>query len=102
MKKYESLTFSSICFMFYVYILKSLKDKSLYIGFTPDLRNRIEKHNNGEVFSTKDIRPLKLVYYEAYLSKKDAINREQQLKRFAKGFYQLKGRLEFSLKMLER
>lgn len=87
---------------YYVYILKSFKDNSFYIGCTPDLRNRIVKHNKGEVYSTKNLRPFKLIYYEAYLSKEDAFMREKQLKRFAKGFAQLKGRLKFSLLMLER
>lgn len=87
--------------MFYTYVLQSKKDKSFYIGFAVDLRDRMLKHNRGEVKSTKNIRPLELIYYEAYKSKKDALYREEQLKRFAKGFYQLKGRLKNSL-MLER
>ena len=35
--------------MCYVYILLSKKDGELYIGSTPDLKKRIEKHNNGLV-----------------------------------------------------
>ena len=83
--------------MFYVYVLKSGKDSSFYIGFAPDLKLRMRKHNQGEVISTKNLRPLKLIYYEAYLSKRDVIMREKQLKRFAKGFASLKGRIKFSL-----
>ncbi len=83
--------------MFYVYILKSTKDHSHYIGFAVDLRERIVKHNNGLVRSTKNIRPLVLVYYEAYRSKTDALIREKRLKRFAKGFASLKGRIKYSL-----
>ena len=66
--------------MFYVYILQSLKDKSFYIGFTPDLKNRVVKHNKRRVSSTREKIPWKLVYYEAYLNRKDATGREKFLK----------------------
>ena len=66
--------------MYYAYILRSLKDKSLYIGYSPDLRNRLRKHNAKQVSSTKDKVPLKLIYYEAYLERKDATGREKFLK----------------------
>ena len=66
--------------MYYIYILQSLTDKSLYIGYTPDLRNRIVKHNKGQVTSTKDKIPFKLIYYEAYLNRRDATGREKFLK----------------------
>lgn len=83
--------------MFYVYILKSSKDGSLYIGFAEDLKARLVKHSQGLVRSTKNLRPLILIYYEAYKSKKDALIREKRLKQFAKGFASLKGRLKNSL-----
>ena len=66
--------------MYYTYVLKSLKDNELYIGWTNDLKNRFAKHQSGTVESTKDRRPLKLVYYEACLLKDDAITREKALK----------------------
>lgn len=83
--------------MFYVYLLKSSKDSSLYIGFTPDLKARMIKHNQGLVQSTKNLRPLELVYYESYKHKQDAIIREKRLKQFAKGYSMLKSRLRNSL-----
>ena len=52
--------------MFYVYILKSKKDKKCYIGSTNDLKRRFEEHNKGKIFSTKYRRPLILIYYEAF------------------------------------
>lgn len=64
----------------YVYILQSLKDKSLYIGYTKNLMNRFREHNSGENPSTKPFIPYKLIYYEAFLSRIDAINREEYLK----------------------
>jgi putative endonuclease len=66
--------------MFYVYVLFSEKDRKLYIGITPDLRRRIIKHKTGYVPSTKNRRPLRLIYYEAYGVKEDAIRREKYLK----------------------
>ena len=65
---------------FYTYVLRSLKDGKLYIGWTNDLRKRIEKHNLGKSLSTNDRRPLKLIYYEACLSKENALKREKKLK----------------------
>ncbi len=66
--------------MFYIYILKSQKDKQFYTGYTNDLNNRINEHNNGEVASTKNRLPLELVYYEACLNQQDATHREKYLK----------------------
>lgn len=66
--------------MYYVYILQSQKDRSLYIGYTPDLKQRLIKHNKKQVTSTKDKTPFKLIYYEAYLERKDATGRERFLK----------------------
>lgn len=54
---------------YYLYVLKSLKDKKLYIGKTKDLRNRLKKHLAGEVTATKGRLPLELIYYEAYTNK---------------------------------
>lgn len=82
----------------WVYILKSKKDADLYIGSTNDLRRRIQKHNSGEVYSTKSRRPFELVYYEAYKSEKDARKREQNLKLRSRAFAQLKKRLMESIK----
>lgn len=65
--------------MFYVYIL-FCNDRKLYIGFTRNLKKRITVHKTGGVKSTRNRRPLKLVYYEAYLSKSDAEAREVYLK----------------------
>lgn len=71
---------SKIKSMFYVYILLSLKDSRLYVGFAGDLRRRVEEHNRGKVFSTAHRRPLKLLGYEAYLTKAEAMRREKFLK----------------------
>ncbi len=65
---------------FYVYVLQSLVDGDKYVGFTANLRKRIEEHQQGKSFSTKFRRPLKLIYYEASLSEEDARRRERYLK----------------------
>jgi len=66
--------------VFYVYILQSEKDKSLYIGYSLDLKKRLIKHNKKQVVSTKYKALWKLIYYEAYLERKDATGREKFLK----------------------
>ena len=66
--------------LYYTYVLKSQKDENLYIGWTNDLKNRINQHNSGNVEATASRVPLKLIYYEACLSQECAIEREKQLK----------------------
>lgn len=67
--------------MFYVYVLNSLKRTSFYyIGYTSNLKERIREHNVGKVVSTKHLKPYRLLYYEAFIDKKDAIAREKYLK----------------------
>jgi putative endonuclease len=53
-----------------------------YVGFTRNLKLRFEQHNNGKVESTKDRIPFALIYYEACISKDDAIQREKYLKTY--------------------
>lgn len=65
--------------MFYVYILK-LSDKSYYIGYSSNLKNRIKDHNNGTISSTKNLRPVKLVFYSAFILQKKATDFEKYLK----------------------
>ena len=65
---------------YYTYVLKSNKDGKLYIGFTNDVKKRVEEHFRGQVEATAKRRPLKLVYYEACLNKLKAINREKYYK----------------------
>jgi len=83
---------------YYVYVLLSEKDGNFYTGYTDNLKNRIKKHNNGEVQSTKHRRPLKLIYYEACLNQQDALKREKYLKT-TYGKRYLKNRLKTFLDM---
>ena len=66
----------------FVYVLKSRKDNKFYTGYTKDLKLRFEQHRKGLVESTKDRRPLALVYFEACLRQKDATHREKYLKTY--------------------
>jgi putative endonuclease len=84
--------------MFYVYILKSKKDNKLYIGSTNDLRRRILEHSKGKVLSTRDRRPLELVYYEAYKNEHDSRLREQSFKNSGSVYNGLVKRIKESLK----
>jgi len=83
--------------MFFVYILKSLKDKDLYIGYTSNLRKRLEEHNSGLTRSTKNRAPFRLAYYEAYTSQVEAKHREQNLKLHGRARSQLFRRIKKSL-----
>ncbi len=66
--------------MWYFYILQSEKDEQLYFGSTKDLKNRLSLHIKGLVVSTMHRRPLKLIYYEAYLEESTARKREHTVK----------------------
>jgi putative endonuclease len=79
--------------MHYVYVIQSSRDKKFYVGSTNDLKRRVKQNNDGLVPATKRRRPLKLVYYEACISKNDAIRREKYLKT-AWGKRYIKNRLE--------
>ena len=68
--------------MYYTYVLQSSKDLNFYIGYTKDLKLRFDQHKKGLVESTKNRRPIKLIYYEACITKMDATNREKYLKTY--------------------
>ncbi|MFH1458010.1 MAG: GIY-YIG nuclease family protein [Candidatus Omnitrophota bacterium] len=77
----------------YVYVLQSKKDKSIYIGYTSDLKRRVEEHNKGLCTSTKDRIPFGLAAYEAYFSESDARTRERRLKQFKNAYKELMKRI---------
>lgn len=87
-------------YRYYVYILLSEKDGKLYIGSTPDLKKRKQKHDNGFVLATKNRRPLKLIYYEGYISPDDARHREVFLKG-GKGREELKIQLQVTFRKVK-
>ncbi len=66
--------------MFYIYILPSLKDKKFYVGTSTNPKRKIAEHKRVQVKLTKCRLPIKLICYEAYLTKKDVERRESYSK----------------------
>jgi len=64
--------------MNYVYIIKC-KD-GFYIGCTTDLKDRIARHEKGQIPATKDRLPINLKLYVAFLDKYKAFEFEKYLK----------------------
>ena len=81
--------------MFYVYILKGTNRR--YIGRTENFRNRVKEHLRGKVWTSKRMKKVELIFYEAFKSKEDAIRREKYFKT-TKGKKGLKLMLRASLK----
>ena len=82
--------------MYCTYVLKSLKDGKLYIGYTANLKKRFEEHQSGKSMSTKSRRPFSLIFFECFCDSKDAKRREKYFKT-NKGKSSLKQIIRFSL-----
>ena len=65
--------------MYYTYILR-LSNRSLYTGHSTNLKQRIIYHNSGRVSATKNVTPVKLVFYAAFETKTKAVKFEKYLK----------------------
>ena len=79
--------------MCYVYILKHPTEDRIYIGFSADLRSRMQDHQSVP-------RGWKLAYYEAYASEADARERERRLKDYGNVKQLLRKRIMRSLQMV--
>jgi putative endonuclease len=67
--------------MYFVYLLENRTDQNWYIGFTSNLKRRVTDHNSGNGCVTTARKPSwKLIYFECYVSKADALGREKFLK----------------------
>ena len=67
--------------MYYVYVLLSLINNSSYVGVTSkEVEDRLLEHNFGQNQWTRKYKPYKIVYYESYYCRKDALHREKFLK----------------------
>lgn len=84
---------------YFTYVLSSVKDGNFYIGYTSDLEKRLDDHAKGKVISTKNRRPLLLVYFESCFDQDSAIKREKYLKT-TYGHRYLKNRIPDKLKGL--
>ena len=71
----------------FVYILYSASKDRYYVGSTSDVENRLTRHNSGATPSTKAGRPWEVLYMEEHRSKKDALKRENQIKRMKSRVY---------------
>ena len=71
--------------MFWVYILKC-SDNSYYTGHTDNLEKRVHEHFNQEIpsYYTASRLPLKLVYYEAFYSREQALSSERKIKKWSR------------------
>ncbi len=68
----------------YTYVVEC-SDGSLYTGWTNDLDGRVRAHNAGRGAKyTKSRRPVKLVYYETFATKQEAMRREYEVKRYSR------------------
>ena len=79
--------------MSYVYVLIDPASQEIYIGFSNDLRRRVDEHARSVH------REWKLIFYEAYYSEKDARRREQRLKDHGNAVRQLKDRILDSIEL---
>jgi putative endonuclease len=70
---------------YYVYILQSLRDQQYYIGSTSAVMSRLKFHNAGLQRSTRNRIPFRLVLFEEYVSKAEALKREKQIKSWKGG-----------------
>lgn len=73
--------------MFYVYMLECKDDegpKSLYVGSTNSLKRRFNEHAVGQGAQFTKNKQLKLVFYQTFRTRSEAMLKEQQLKRMPK------------------
>jgi putative endonuclease len=68
--------------MYYVYILYSESMDRYYVGNTSNLEARLDRHNNGESRYTKSGIPWQIMYTEEYRTRKEAMSREHQIKKW--------------------
>ena len=66
--------------MYYIYILRSIKDYRTYVGFCKNVAKRIKEHNSGKVRSTTTRRPLEILYIEEVATIGEAKGREKYWK----------------------
>ena len=70
--------------MNYVYLLRCADD-TLYCGWTTDLEHRVRVHNSGRGAKyTRSRTPVKLVYFEEFEDRQEALSREWHLKRLTR------------------
>ena len=71
--------------MYWVYVLKSLKDERHYVGHTNDIKRRLEDHNRGKSKSVKNRGPFEIIHTEICSDRFEAKRRERQIKSYKGG-----------------
>ena len=66
--------------MYYVYILQSEKRGRFYIGYSKDAEKRLLLHNQGKVKATQYLIPWKMIYFEQWPTRAEALKRERYIK----------------------
>ena len=68
---------------YFVYLIGDNKKSKLttYVGYTNDIKKRLILHNKGKGAKFTRGRTWKLIYYEKYKTKKEAISRESYIKK---------------------
>ena len=82
--------------MFYVYVIQETTTEKTYVGFSSNLKQRLEEHNSSRGGRSTKGGQWRLIYYEAFASSADARLREKRLKQDGRARYQLYARLENS------
>jgi predicted GIY-YIG superfamily endonuclease len=86
---------------YHFYILKC-SDGSYYVGSAANLKDRVDRHNQGRGSSyTSKRRPVQLVYHERFKSLEGAVMRELQIKKWSRSKKEalINGDLEFLKKL---
>jgi putative endonuclease len=65
---------------FYIYVLRSIEFERNYVGFTRDTEKRLKEHNSGKTKSTRPYKPWRILFYERFSTKAEALRREKFLK----------------------
>jgi putative endonuclease len=82
--------------MYYFYILRSLLNNKLYLGYTNDLKKRVISHNSRNNKASKPYAPYELLYYSGFKDQKDALECEKYFKTTA-GWRRMKSMLKNTL-----
>ncbi len=64
----------------YVYVIRSLANRTLYVGISKEIERRLKEHNQGKSKYTQSYRPWELIYKEVCQDYKSARKREKYLK----------------------
>ena len=83
--------------MYYVYVIVEKETGSIYVGFSSNLKQRMVANNRGTGARYTHTGKWTLAYYEAYLDRRDAWEREKRLKYEGRAKHQLFKRIQRSL-----